>query len=119
MSLTHSDLAAAPAVTQWFASARLTSEPPEELQERLELLAGFLAHVGKSADELVEFCFLRKKDTGERFSSVKRRGEVNDWIEEFVAARGWTGKEAVLNGNTLRSFMIHNGALIQGNAWRG
>lgn len=113
------DLASTRTVKQWFASARLESEPAVELQERLELLGGFLAHIGKSADELVEYCFLRKKDTGERFSSVKRRGEVNDWIEEFVTARGWAGKAAVLNGNTLRSFMIHNGAVIQGGAWRG
>lgn len=119
MSRAHPDLAWTASVKQWFASARLESEPPDELAGRLDLLAGFLTHVGKSADELVEFCFLRKKDTGERFSSVKRRGEVNGWIEEFVAASGWTGKDAILNGNTLRSFMIHNGALIQGNAWRG
>lgn len=117
--MTVADLAASASVKQWFASARLESEPAEELAERIELLAGFLAHVGRSADELVEYCFLRKKDTGERFSSVKRRGEVNDWIEQFVAERGWTGREAVYNGNLLRSFMIHNGALIQGNAWRG
>jgi hypothetical protein len=113
------DLASARSVKQWFASARLEAEPAADLQERIDLLAAFLAHVGKSADDLVEYCFLRKKDTGERFSSVKRRGEVNDWIEEFVAAQGWTGRDAVLNGNTLRSFMIHNGAVIQGSAWRG
>jgi hypothetical protein len=117
--VTVAELSEAASVKQWFTSARLDSEPPEELAERLELLGGFLAHVGKSADELVEYCFLKKKDTGERFSSVKRRGEVNDWIEEFVAARGWEGRDAVWNGNLLRSFMIHNGAVIQGNAWRG
>ncbi|MGQ0846814.1 MAG: hypothetical protein ACT4QF_22065 [Sporichthyaceae bacterium] len=117
--MTAQDLASARTVKQWFASARLESEPAEDLQTRLDLLGGFLAHVGKDADELVEYCFLRKKDTGERFSSVKRRGEVNDWIEQYVAAREWTGKDAVMNGNTLRSFMIHNGAVIQGSAWRG
>lgn len=117
--MTAEDLASTASVKQWFASARLESEPAEDRAERLELLGGFLAHVGKSADELVEYCFLRKKDTGERFSSVKRRGEVNDWIEEFVAARGWSGRDAVWNGNILRSFMIHNGAVIQGGAWRG
>lgn len=117
--MTPAQLSEAAAVKQWFASARLESEPADELAERLELLSGFLDHVGKSADELVEYCFLRKKDTGERFSSVKRRGEVNDWIEEFVAARGFQGRDAVWNGNILRSFMIHNGAVIQGGAWRG
>jgi len=106
-------------VKHWIISARLDSEPPDQLYERMDILAGFLARVGMDTDGLVEYCFLRKKDTGERFSSVRRRGEVNDWIEEFVAHRGWTGREAVVNGNTIRSFMIHNGAVIQGRAWRG
>ena len=113
------DLLGTNSVKQWISSARLESEEPDRRQHRMTLLADFLAHIGKGPDELVEYCFLRKKDTGERFCSVKRRGEVNDWINEFVAAHGWTGKEAVVNGNTLRSFMIHNGALIQGGAWRG
>ena len=113
------DLLGANSVKQWISSARLESEEPDRRKHRMTLLADFLAHIGKGPDELVEYCFLRKKDTGERFCSVKRRGEVNDWIEEFVATHGWTGKEAVVNGNTLRSFMIHNGALIQGGAWRG
>jgi hypothetical protein len=115
----HDELLDAKSVKQWFSSARLESEEPERREHRLNLLADFLAHIGKGPEELVEYCFLRKKDTGERFSSVKRRGEVNDWIEQFVADQGWTGKDAVVNGNTLRSFMIHNGALIQGGAWRG
>lgn len=113
------DLLDAKSVKQWITSARLESDEPDRREHRMTLLAGFLAEIGKGPDDLVEYCFLRKKDTGERFCSVKRRGEVDDWIEAFVAKNGWTGKEAVVNGNTLRSFMIHNGALIQGGAWRG
>jgi len=116
---TVDDLGSTVTVKRWFASARLESEPPERRAQLLSTLGDFLAHVGKEPDELVEFCFLRKRDTGERFCSVKRRGEVNDWIIAYVTARGWTGKEAVVNGNTIRSFMNHNGAMIQGGAWRG
>jgi len=113
------DLLQARTVKHWFASARLDGATDERAAAYLSLLAAFSDRVGKSPDELVEYCFLRKKDTGERFCSVQRRGNVNTWIEEFVAAEGWTGKEAVVNGNALRSFMIHNGAMIQGKAWRG
>jgi hypothetical protein len=36
-----------------------------------------------------------------------------------VAEQSWTGKDAVANGNVVRGFMIHNGAVIQGGVWRG
>lgn len=117
--MSPADLLDARTVKHWIISARLDSEPSEELDKRLGILADFVVRVGKDPDDLVEYCFLRKRDTGERFSSVKRRADVNDWIEDFVAHRGWTGRDAVVNGNTIRSFMIHNGAVIQGRAWRG
>jgi hypothetical protein len=106
-------------VKHWFAGARHDAAPEADQARYLSLLAGFVAHAGKSPDELVEYCFLRKKDTGERFSSVKRRGEVNEWIQAWVDVQGWTGKDAVVNGNVVRGFMIHNGAVIQGGIWRG
>ncbi len=90
------------------------------MQERLlSILASFSAHTGKSPDELVAGCFLRKKDTGDRFISSKARQAINSAIAEFVAQNGWTGREAVVNGNVLRGFLIHNGVLIQGGAWTG
>ncbi len=113
------DVRSAATVKHWFASARHDRAPEAEQERYLSLLAGFVTYSGKSPDELVEYCFLRKKDTGERFSSVKRRGEVNEWIQDWVAAVAWTGKDAVANGNVVRGFMIHNGAVIQGGVWRG
>jgi hypothetical protein len=107
------------AVLHWFASARHDGVPEEEQQRYLSLLGDFAEFAGMAPDELVAFCFLRKKDTGERFSSVKRRGEVNLWIQGWVKERGFTGKDAVANGNVVRGFFIHNGVLIQGHAWRG
>ena len=67
----------------------------------------------------VAFCILRKKATGEQFLSVKRREAINDWLEEFAAKQGWAGQQAVVNANVVRSFLIHNGVLIQGPVWRG
>jgi len=63
--------------------------------------------------------FLRKKDTGDRFVSTKRRTEINEQIETHVVERGWIGKEAVANANIIRSFLIHNGIPIGGRTWIG
>jgi len=103
-------------VERWFDSAK---HPPETQERYGEILDAFCAKVHKTPDELVAFCFLRKKDTGERFVSVKRRRTVNEWIDEFVAEQGWEGKEAVVNANVIRGFLIHNAVLIQGPVWRG
>lgn len=112
-------LAAAGSVQLWIGNTTYEGEPAEALDRRLGVLAGFLEVIGKDADGLVEFCFLRKKDTGERFVSTKRRAEVNEQIEKYVTARGWTGKPAVANANIVRSFLIHNGIPIGGKAWTG
>jgi hypothetical protein len=106
-------------VKQWAAGAGFERDPAEACEGKLRILADFCAKVGKQPDELVAFCILRKKATGERFLSVKRREAVNDWLDEFVAERGWRGKEAVVNANVVRSFLIHNGVFIQGRVWRG
>ena len=80
---------------------------------------GLLRQGREGADESVAFCILRKKETGERFLSVKRRETVNNWLDEFAAEQGWAGKQAVTNANVVRSFLIHNGVFIQGPVWRG
>jgi hypothetical protein len=103
-------------VDRWIASA---GHDGDKRERYLGILADFCAYVGKSPDELVAFCFLRKTATGERFDSVKRRITVNQWIDAFVLEQGWTGKEAVANANVVRSFLIHNAVLIQGAVWRG
>jgi hypothetical protein len=106
-------------VKQWAAGAGFGHDPAEVREDKLRILADFCTKVGKQPDELVAFCILRKKATGERFLSVKRREEINNWLDEFAAEQGWTGKQAVVNANVVRSFLIHNGVLIQGRVWRG
>ena len=106
-------------VKQWAAGAGFDRDPAEVREQKLGILADFCAKVDKSPDELVAFCILRKKATGERFLSVKRREAINNWLDEFAAEQGWTGKQAVVNANVVRSFLIHNGVLIQGRVWRG
>jgi hypothetical protein len=90
------------------------------MQERLlRILADFCERAGKSPDDLVSGCFLRKKATGDLFISAKARERMNDAIANFVAEKGWSGRDAVANGNVVRGFLIHNGILIQGGAWTG
>jgi hypothetical protein len=106
-------------VQRWVAGTTYDEEHPDRLRQRLDVLRGFLASIDTEPDSLVAFCFLRKKDTGERFVSTKRRGVVNEQIDLYVQAQGWTGKAAVANGNIVRSFLIHNGIPIGGKAWTG
>jgi hypothetical protein len=117
--MTDQQIESQASVKRWEASAGLSAEPAEVHEGKLRILADFCAKVDKEPDELVAFCILRKKETGERFLSVKRRETINSWLEEFAAEQGWTGKQAVANANVVRSFLIHNGILIQGPVWRG
>jgi hypothetical protein len=115
--MTPEDVAAAPTVQRWFASARYDSDPPEEKEARLELLAGFCEYMGKTPDELVSG-LIRTTKAGEAAISAKRREAMDDSINEFVDKSGFTGREAVVNGNKIRGFLVHNGIFIQGRAWR-
>jgi hypothetical protein len=107
------------AVQRWVTNTTYEEEPLERLRHRLDVVIGFLASVDKSSDDAVAFCFLRKRETGERFVSTKRRAAVNEQIEACAEAQGWTGKDAVANGYIVRSFLIHNGIPIGGKAWTG
>ena len=117
MSPTDHDIAASALVRRWFESAGYDTDPPEEQERRLGLLAEFCGHVGRSPEELVASC-LRTTKHGDAAISAKGRTAMNDAIEEYVAASGRAGREAVTAGNTIRGFLIHNGIFIQGPAWR-
>ncbi|HEV7861290.1 MAG TPA: hypothetical protein VGR20_01275, partial [Acidimicrobiia bacterium] len=62
---------------------------------------------------------LRTTKDGDTAISSKRRTIMNAAIDEFVEKSGFTGRDAVVNGNIIRSFLVHNGIFIQGRAWRG
>jgi hypothetical protein len=116
--MTPDDLAQAATVQRWFVSARYDRDPPEEQQERYVLLGAFCDHTGQSPDELVQGLFRTTKD-GNTAISAKKREAMNATIQEFVEKSGLAGKEAVMAGNSIRGFLIHNGVFIQGPVWRG
>ena len=115
--MTPGDIAGLPTVKRWFESARYNDDPEEERQARLALLAEFCDHIGENPDELVAGLKRTTKD-GDTAIRAKRRTAVNDAISEFVDKRGDTGRDAVVNGNVIRGFMVHNGIMIQGPVWR-
>src|ERR1044072_569786 len=115
--MTPTELAENPAVRRWFTSANLDELHEEGKAHRLALLADFCAQTGQQPEELVSGLLRTTKD-GDTAISAKRRTLMNATIDEFVEKSGATGKEAVVNGNIIRSFLVHNGIFIQGRAWR-
>jgi hypothetical protein len=87
-------------------------DPLAEEPEKREALEAFCRFLDKDPDELVAFCFLRRKETGERFGSVKRREAVAEQLREFRAASGLSGTKARKLVNDVLSFLIHNGVMI-------
>ena len=110
---------ASPAVQKWVEGLRTQSGVAVDSEdERLHLLAGFCSLTGRTPDETVEFCFLRRRETGERFLSVQRRQTISDEIDRYVESIGREGHGFVVASNTLRSFLIHNGVFISSAAPR-
>ena len=86
-------------------------DPLAEDPFKLRTLAAFCRFVGKDPDELVAFCFLRKRVTGERFASKQRREELLQRLKEFESDAG-RGVEARRRRSQVVSFLSHNGVLI-------
>ena len=84
-------------------------DPLAEEPEKLAALAAFCEFDGRDPDELLAFCFLRRKETGDRFASVKRREAIAEQLRAFRGASGLSGTEARRLSSNLLSFFIHNG----------
>jgi len=102
-------------VATWATGLRAQwgGDPLAEEPEKLEALAAFCEFDGRDPDELLAFCFLRRKQTGERFASVKRREALVEQLRAFRATSGLSGIEARRLTSNLLSFFIHNGVQIQ------
>jgi hypothetical protein len=111
-------LASSPAIARWFESAGYDKDPAAEQQERLVLLADFCRHMDQPPDDILVGC-LRTNKHGETAISAKGRNAIQSAIDDFMAATGRTGRDAVVAGNVLRGFLIHNGVFIQGPVWKG
>lgn len=107
-----------PRVQRWFQAARYDQDPAEERQRRLALLAEFMEHVGRDPDDLVTHLHRTTKQ-GHAAFSFKKRDALNVAIDEFVEKRGLAGKDAVVTGNMLRGYFVHNGIFFPSKAWMG
>ena len=87
-------------------------DPLAEEPEKLEVLRGFCEFIDEDPDALVAFCFLRRRATGERFGSVKRREEVIAKLRTFRDASGLVGTKARKLTSDVLSFLIYNGVLV-------
>ena len=103
-----------PSVVEWRRGlqAQWGGDPLGEDPDKLEALAAFCEFVGKDPDELLAYCFLRRRSTGERFGSIKRREEVAGQLRAFRDGSGRRGTEARKLVNDVLSFLIHGGVLI-------
>lgn len=84
-----------------------------ELPQRLRVLEGFCAFVGKDPDAMVSEC-LREVDEGKRIRPKARRRYM-EAIQRFEAEQA-SGRTA---GNVVRSFFIHNGIAMSADILGG
>jgi hypothetical protein len=110
-----SELRQSEAVRKWLSGLEKHYGPSdrEAEAERLDALSRFCAFVGASPEEIVEQCFYRKKDSGDLRISVKARRHFAERIDEFQQAADGSKFEKARTGNAIRSFLIHNGVLMQ------
>jgi hypothetical protein len=101
-------------VQTWFRGLREQSgiEPADD-PSRLRLLGEFCSFMDLDPDQLVSACLL-KKEGRETKISIKGRRSIGERIAEFQS-RDASGdsRERGKRGNTVRSFLIHNGILLQ------
>jgi hypothetical protein len=106
------ELRAAATVRTWFEGLRAQSDvDPDADPDRLRILAAFCERVGKTPDEIIADC-LRPAGDGLKIR-VKGRRFYAEEIAAFQAVAAAEPREQVRWGNTVRSFLIHNGVLLQ------
>ena len=92
------------------------TDPLEEDPKRLDVLRRFCEFVDKEPDAIVRECLLIKG--GEKRISVKGRRLYSERIAEFQDTVAGDARERARWGNTVRSFLIHNGVFLQSGLQR-
>jgi len=85
---------------------------PEADAIRVQVLAEFCARVEKQPDEIIDDC-LRDVEGGGKKIRAKGRRFYADKINEFEQQAEGSSGEQRRKANYIRSFLIHNGVLIQ------
>ncbi|MBI5615608.1 MAG: hypothetical protein HY943_04895 [Gammaproteobacteria bacterium] len=90
-------------------------DPVNDDPDRLPTLAGFCAFANVDPDTAVKEC-KRIDKAGDVRISVKGRRKYSELIDEFQAKSPGSKLQRAKRGNTVRSFLIHNGILLQAGA---
>jgi len=99
-------------VQTWIAGVHEQSGvSPENDAKRLQVLAEFCALIAKEPDQIIDEC-LRDVEGGKKIR-VKGRRFYAEKIAEFEQRGEGTASEKRQKANYIRSFLIHNGVLIQ------
>jgi hypothetical protein len=106
-------------VQTWFDGLRQHwgGDPERDDPERLEILGAFCRFSEREPDEIVSECLLEKD--GEKRIRTKGRQRYADLIAEFQAGVEGSRVRRAKWGNTVRSFLIHNGVLLQSGVQGG
>ncbi len=83
----------------------------DEGLQRVAVLQDFCALIDKEPDQIIAEC-LREVAGGKRIRATGRRFYA-DRITEFESSIGGGASEKRQKGNYIRSFLIHNGVLLQ------
>jgi hypothetical protein len=99
-------------VQTWIAGVHEQSGvSPENDAKRVQVLAEFCARIDKTPDQMIDEC-LRDVEGGKKIR-VKGRRFYAEQIAEFEQqAEGGPGEKRQ-KANYVRSFLIHNGVLLQ------
>jgi hypothetical protein len=103
-----------PSVQTWYQGLREQSGvDPAGDPSRLKLLEEFCRFAELDPDEIIKACLLEKEGRETKIS-IKGRKRMAQMVADFQAAgEGLTSRQRANRGNTIRSFLIHNGILLQ------
>ncbi|MEX2481253.1 MAG: hypothetical protein WD928_10360 [Gammaproteobacteria bacterium] len=90
-------------------------DPQTDDPDRLPLLAAFCRFAAVEPDTIIAEC-LRTNKAGDRRISIKGRRKYAQLIDEFQAEGDGSRLQKAKRGNTIRSFLIHNGILLAAGA---
>jgi hypothetical protein len=101
-------------VRTWFKGLlEQSGVDPKNDPSKLRLLEEFCAFVNLEPDELVSACLLTKEGAQTKIS-IKGRRTMAEKIAQFQSQlANADSAERARRGNTIRSFLIHNGILLQ------
>ncbi len=92
-------------------------EPERDDPERIEILEAFCRFAEKDPDTIIEECVLVRD--GEKRIRAKGRRRYADLIVQFQSQVEGSRLKRAKWGNTVRSFLIHNGILLQAGIQTG